>query len=136
MELVLLPAIQAAAEPDKLDRIKKLLEVAASVLTLIAVIVGATWTYVLFVRTRQRYPSANLTQQIEYRVLTEDHAWLRVTVTVQNVSKVLLSLVEATCWIQQVKPVGDDVLAAIEADKEPLDDEGLEYSWPLAEDLK
>jgi len=124
------------ASPDSLDHIKKLLEIAASSLTLVAVIVGAFWTYWLFIRTRQRYPSADLAHQVEHRGLTGDRVWVRVSVTVQNVSKVLLTLVEATCWIQQVKPADEEVLAKIAKCEEPLDEEGLEYRWPLAADVK
>jgi len=38
----------AAKEPDQLDQFKKLIEIIASCLTLIAIIVGAIWTYWLF----------------------------------------------------------------------------------------
>jgi hypothetical protein len=134
-ESILLLAGEPAL-PDSLDHIKKLLEIAASSLTLLAVIVGAFWTYWLFIRTRQRNPSANLAHQVEHRGLTDDRVWVRVSVTVQNVSKVLLTLVEATCWVQQVKPADEEILAEIAKAKEPLDEEGLEYKWPLAAGAK
>lgn len=128
--------LQDTTEPDRLDKIKKLIEIAASSLTLVAVVIGAVWTYWLFVRTRQRYPSANLTQKVDYRILAEGKLWLRVTVTLQNVSKVLLSLVYGKTWIQQVKPVDSDLLSKVKQDEEPLDEDGLEYLWPLAVNMK
>jgi hypothetical protein len=129
-------ADQAAKEPDQLDQFKKLIEIVASCLTLIAIIVGAIWTYWLFVRTRQKYPSVTLTQRIDYRVIASDKVWLRVTITLQNTSKVLLSLVNARSWVQQVIPVDEETLTKILKGEEPLDEEGLEYLWPLAVDQK
>lgn len=123
-------------QPDQLDQFKKLIEIVASCLTLIAIIAGAFWTYWLFVRTRQKYPSASLTQRINYRLIAEGKLWLRVTVTLQNTGKVLLSLVHATAWIQKVAPVDEDMLAEMIKGNEPVDEEGMEYSWLLAADEK
>lgn len=134
--LVQFLAEQAAKEPDQLDQFKKVIEIVASCLTLIAIIVGATWTYWLFVRTRQKYPSVTLTQRVDYRVIAKDKVWLRVAITLQNTSKVLLSLVNARSWVQQVIPVDGDMLAKILKGEEPLGEEGLEYLWPLAVDKK
>lgn len=134
--LVQFLAERGAKEPDQLDQFKKLIEIVASCLTLIAIIVGAIWTYWLFVRTRQKYPSVILTQRIDYRLIAEDKVWLRVAITLQNTSKVLLSLANARSWVQQVIPVDEDMLAKILKGEEPLDEEGLEYLWPLAVDKK
>jgi hypothetical protein len=129
-------AEQAAKEPDQLDEFKKVIELIASCLTLIAIVVGAIWTYWLFVRTRQKYPSVTLSQRIDYRAIAKDKVWLRVTITLQNTSKVLLSLVNGRTWVQQVIPVDEDILTKLLKGEEPLDDEGLEYLWPLAVEKK
>ncbi len=123
-------------QPDSLSKIKSITEITASVLTLLAVIVGGIWSYLLFVRTRQKYPSANISQSITYRNISSGKLWVRVSVTLQNTSKVLLSLVYGETWIQQVLPLDEDIHKIILKGDDPVKEKELEIEWPLLKDKK
>lgn len=128
-----------AAAPEygiSLSRMKETVEFLATVLTLLAIIFGGSWSYVLFIRTRQKYPSANISQGITYREITADKLWVRVTVTLQNTGKVLLSLVSGVSWIQQVAPLDAEISEKIKNVEDPVSQGGSEIIWPLVEERK
>jgi hypothetical protein len=119
-----------------LSRMKETVEFLATVLTLLAIIFGGSWSYVLFIRTRQKYPSANISQGITYREITDDKLWVRVTVTLQNTGKVLLSLVSGVSWIQQVAPLDAETSEKIKNVEDLVSQGGSEIIWPLVEERK
>jgi len=107
-----------------------------SLLTALALIVGGIWSYLLFIRTRQKYPSANISQEITFKRITRDKVWLRITATLQNTGKVLLSLVYAETWVQQVRPIDEEMQNKILDPQESADTEQTEIQWPLLNEAK
>jgi hypothetical protein len=131
------PAATPVATPKtRVAEMKELVEVVASGLTLLAIIVGGTWSYLLFIRTRQKYPSANISQDITYRRITADKVWVRVIVTLQNTGKVLLSLVSGLAWIQQVLPLDDELREKIENSEDLFGEKESYIRWTLCEETK
>ncbi len=126
----------SATPRSRFAEMKELIEVVASGLTLLAIVVGGTWSYLLFIRTRQKYPSANINQEITYRRITPDRIWIRVTVTLQNTGKVLLSLVSGLTWVQQVLPLDTEIREKIDKLEDPVLKHESQIRWPLAEPAK
>lgn len=120
-------------ERSSISQIKEYIETTASALTLFAVIIGGIWTYMLFVKTRQKYPSGNISQVIQHRTLSETMVWLRVTITIQNTGKVLLSLVRARTWVQQILPADEDIMEKVK-EYEQAGGDKIEIQWPALDD--
>ncbi len=98
----------------------EVLEGLAHLFTVVAIVVGGIWTYLLFVRTRQRYPRANLTHRITHRKVSDDHMLLRVGLTVVNQGEVLLTLGAGETWVQRMVPWPDELIARIEEGGDPI----------------
>jgi hypothetical protein len=121
-------------EPSTISDIKDIVEVFVSLSTFLALIVAGIWSYLLFIRTRQKYPSANISQEITYRRIARDKVWLRVTTTLQNTGNVLLSLVYGRTWIQQVRPLDEGIREKILHGQDPVQTKDTEIEWPLLSD--
>ncbi len=79
-----------------------------------AIVVGGIWTYPIFVKRRQRYPRANVTQQIGHYPLLNNKVLLRATVRICNEGEILLSLVSGFSRVQQMIPCEDDLCKVLE----------------------
>jgi hypothetical protein len=111
--------------------IRNLTDIIQAVLTSLAILVGGSWSYLLFVRRRQRYPRANLKHEITHRTIGDGFVLLRVTATVTNNGEVLLSLACAETRVQQVVPAPADLLGAAKKGKDPLAEGETEVEWPI-----
>ncbi len=96
-----------------------------------ALVVGGVWSYWLFVQNRQRYPRAGIVHRITHRHIGNDKLLLHVGVTVSNLGNVLLSLIALETRVQQVLPLPDDVLEAIDKGQDPVPEGKTEVAWPL-----
>jgi hypothetical protein len=119
--LVLILLAQADQETSALSSTKTLIEV-------IAIIVGALWTYVLFVKTRQRYPAANLSHQVVHKKLDANKVLLRVIVTIQNVGKILIKLEHIQTTVYTVLPLSTELSDIINTRQRDII-EGTEIDW-------
>lgn len=79
-------------------------EALQAVITALALIIGGLWTYLIFVRRRQRFPRATLQQAVSCRRVAPDYLLLSIDLTVANAGEVLLTLAEASIVVQQVLP--------------------------------
>jgi hypothetical protein len=98
--------------------------------TIIAIIVGGVWTYMLFIKRRQQYPRADITHKIINIPLTNGKTLLRVKTIISNPGEVLLTLASGETRVQQILPLSDDITADIAVGKDPVV-EGTEAGWPL-----
>src|SRR5205085_2161301 len=121
-----------APPPSPISSAKQVVELIASILTVIAVIIGAIWTYILFIKTRQRFPSANLSHQITHREIPGNKVLLRITVTIQNIGKVLLSFDLGETRVNQVLPMDSDILDKIQNGLDPVEEGQVKINWPEA----
>jgi hypothetical protein len=90
---------------------KDLAAIVQALVTAVAVVIAAVWTYNLHVLKRQSHPRAVLTQQMTHRTLTDGPNGVRLVhlrVDVSNPGEVLLYLVSGTAWIQRILPMAPD----------------------------
>lgn len=99
---------------------------AQALFTSIAIIVGAWWSWSLFIRRRERYPRAKVTHQAVYWPIAANHVLLRVVVDIANNSTVLLSPGEGKILIQQVRPLIAELHSAIVRGDDPVSSDAAE----------
>jgi len=114
-----------------LSNLKDITEIVRSFATVAAILVGGVWSYMLFVRTRQRYPRAKIKHEITHRVLSDDKALLHIAVNINNSGDVLLSVVSAQTRIQQVLPTPPEILDSVNQGLDPVQKGKTEIEWPL-----
>ena len=108
-----------------------IITLAKDFLTGVAIILGGIWTYILFIRTRQKFPRANIIHDIKHLSLPNDKTLLHIDIRLSNVGDVLLSLASGEVRVQQVLPLPDELANIIEKGEDPVKDEEREIEWPL-----
>jgi hypothetical protein len=134
-----------AASPTKersaLERSKDVASIVQSVATVIAIVVGGAWSYLLFIKERREYPHANLQQSATHAQLGPNANLLRVGVAITNAGTTRMDLKSAIIKIQQVLPLTDCVdpkicaKAEIEAAKPGVPRSAARFSWPTLSQL-
>lgn len=107
-----------------------------SLLAMSAIVVGGFWTYRLFVQRRQRYPRANITQQIAHYPLANNKVLLRATVRICNEGEILLSLLSGFSRVQQMIPCADELCEDLEKRDDKDGQCEPEAEWPLLRERK
>lgn len=87
-----------------LSDIAVVLNIIQSTVTVVAVIIGGVWSYMLFVSRRQKYPSAKVEHQVTYRPVVPGKLILSIDVTITNQGDVLLSLLSWEVKAKQMLP--------------------------------
>jgi hypothetical protein len=116
--------------------LKDWVDVAQSVVTIVAVIVGGIWTYDVFIKERRDYPHANIEHQITHLALSDKQNLLRVGLDLTNAGSSLMKIDHSLIRIQQILPAAscsNDPCATSQL-KEAL--AGIErkedrFAWPL-----
>ena len=114
-----------------LAALKDFIGALGALLTIVAIIVGGIWSYLLFIRTRQHYPRANLIHHIVHKSITKDKTLLHVAATISNAGDILLQLASGETRVQQVTPSPPDILKVIRQDQDPVARGQTEIEWPL-----
>ena len=125
---LLIPTI-TPARMISLSQLETVVNIGGSCATTLALFVGALWTYLLFVRKRQKYPRARLRHRITHRDVGLGKVLLHVDVVVSNTGDVLVSLVESVTRVQQLLPLPDRVSEKILAGKDPVKSGESEVQW-------
>ena len=99
--------------------------------TLVALAVGALWSYWLFVQKRQKYPRASIEHQITHRHIAHDKVLLHVEVVVSNTGNVLIELVESATVVSQVLPLPTEVREKVVAMQDPVEEPKTDIDWPI-----
>jgi hypothetical protein len=111
-----------------IEQWKSVLGLAESFAKIAALIVGGSWTYLLFIKKRTAFPRAEVVHTCAAYPIDGQRSVLRVTLTVKNKSDVLLQIISGRVLVQQIAPFAD---AAAEL---PMGFAGqgdtFEYSWP------
>ena len=95
------------------------------------IIVGGFWTWMLFIKKREKFPRAKITHAIVHRSLPEGRRLLHLDVKISNTGEVLLTIVSGKAWVQQVLPPPRRLVAAIDHREDPVGAGETEYRWPL-----
>lgn len=98
---------------DRLERWQSRLDIAKSVVTIVAVMVGAIWWYVEFDAFRPTKPRLNIDHTVTSKRLAGDQTWLHVQINVENVGDKRVVISEGFTRIQQVLPVPRPLAGAI-----------------------
>ncbi len=117
---------------SNLTQYTQVTQIIEGLLTAAAIILGGIWSYMLFVRTRQRYPRANLKHRITHRLLGNKKQLLVLDIVIENTGDVLLSLASAVVRIQQVLPIHASLEDSIHTGEPvPEKENEKEFPWPL-----
>lgn len=100
-----------------------------SIVTAIGIIVGGYWSYMLFVKQRQKYPRAVITHKIIHKSISDGKVLLNVCATISNIGGVLLSLDHIQTRVQQIRPLHPDILEKIQQGV-PTEKDESEIHWP------
>ena len=96
----------------------------------VALFVAGVWTYLLFVRQRQRFPRATVVQTGMIRDLDDSRRLLTVTVALSNIGQRLLQIDYVTIVVQQLAPLSATALRDALASHDPLNAAGRrEILW-------
>jgi len=69
---------------EKVELAQAIIATAASIATVVAVIVGGWWTYSLFIKEREEYPHANIELKLSHVALSERVNLLRIAIELSN----------------------------------------------------
>jgi hypothetical protein len=104
---------------------------AESITTIIALVIGAWWTYLIFIRKREKYPRVQTTHSLLVLGELAGRDLVRVSVKLENVGDVLLSLAKGLVRVQIVRPVPSIWQAQVENGATLQRTEEYEFQWPL-----
>lgn len=116
---------------QSLSRVRDIAEIIQAAAAVSALVIGGVWTYLLFVRQRQRFPRAEVEHEIAWSPLTNDQALVHVSVEVKNVGNSLIRLTDGYVQIQQVRPLESALESRIVSGIDPVEDGCAEIEWPL-----
>ena len=93
-----------------INQIETLVNIAKEIATILALIIGGVWSYMLFIRKRQIYPRAKIEHQIQSQLVEEKKLLLSIDVFISNNSDVLLSLESWKLDVKQMLPPQGELL--------------------------
>jgi len=125
------PGTPIEKQPTTLSKTKDVADIVHSFFTIAGIVVGGYWTWMLFVKKRQKYPRAKVTHAIAHKPLAHGQRLLHVATSVSNPGEVLLCLVSGFTRVQQVLPVPHEFAEAVRKGEDPVKVGETEYAWPL-----
>jgi len=111
--------------------LKDTVDIIKEFFTTLAIIVGGIWSYMLFVKKRQKFPRANISHQISHIPISNNKILLSIRTTISNTGDVLLSLESGINRVQQILPLSGEMLDSINKGKDPVPSGKTEIDWPL-----
>lgn len=118
-------------EEMDISKIEYIADIILVAVTVIAIIIGGTWSYWLFVKNRQKFPRASIAHRITHRHIADGKLLLHVNVIISNTGDVLLSLIHLETRIQQLLPLPAGILDSINKGQNPVPEGETEVAWPL-----
>lgn len=118
---MLLDAIIAAADTSKHVSAKDSAAIVESYAKTLALAAAGLWTYLLFVRQRQRYPRASIKESGVVRKLDKDRHLLTVGVQLTNIGQRLIEIDYVTVVVQQLAPLSSTAITRALGKHDPKD---------------
>lgn len=119
---------QNASTPAWLERWKDYADATSSTITVIGLVIAGVWTYMRFVRKRQRFPRANVAHRIaDWPVVAQ--RLLRLVVRVENLGEVIVRVRTIRAAVMQVLPTPPNVAEAISEGRDPVARGSSEILW-------
>lgn len=103
-----------------MDTLKDIASITQSLTTILAIFVSGFWGYWLFIKNRQQYPRVKLSHSIFNISLEGGKTLVHLTVIIQNIGDILLSLRGVETRIHQVIPLPEPVTASVSIDINPV----------------
>jgi hypothetical protein len=121
-----------------LDHAKTWSDILQNVATIVALIVGAIWTYRLYVKERTRYPRVQIAHTAKALALNRRFTLLTVTVTIKNIGSVLLTIDRALGNVYDVGAKGANLAGDVDESlsKDIRDPDGLRIKFPRIKTLE
>jgi hypothetical protein len=113
-----------------LSKVKDIADIANSLATIIALIIGGIWSYILFVRKRQKFSSADLTHQIKHMHIGNGKILLHVSISVINKGSTLLTLASGVTKIKQLLPLPIELQNRLVEGNNLVEEGNSEVIWP------
>lgn len=101
-----------------------------AIATTMAIFAAGVWSYMLFVRQRQRFPRAEVSHHVWCADLPYGRKLLRIRVRVENIGSVLVRLVDGFIQVQQIYPIPAQIVRDIAQRVDPVPDGCFEADWP------
>lgn len=98
---------------------------------ILALGIGGAWTYLLFVRGRQKFPRAKLEHTVTTTPLDAVNVLLHVAIGVENPGNILLSFRAAEVRVCQVRPVPETIQSALDDGLDPVTNDRTDIPWPI-----
>jgi len=107
-----------------------------SYITILAIILGGYWTYMLFIKKRQKYPRADMLHDIKHVPLSDKKTLLTLNVKIINIGDVMISIESGEVRVQQVLPVPEEILEEIQKGEDPVKENEREIFWSIINERK
>lgn len=117
-----------------LTNFESLINIVESIAVIVAIIIGGLWALKLFFTKREKYPKANLSNEITHLAIDNEKILLRVIVKLENQGDVLIILSSICIRILQINPWPHEFIAKIKKGEEVIAKDETEYSWPYIEE--
>jgi hypothetical protein len=111
---------------------KEITGIVSSMVTVVAVVAGAIYSWWKWGREKPQAPRGNLAHSIFLGPLDSDRFVLHVMLEIQNKGNVPLHLKSGWTEIRKISPVDSDVEAVLTR-KNPFAGDGTQIDWPAAE---
>ena len=105
-------------------------ETIQSYVTIIAIFIGAVWTYRLFLENRQQAPHLNISHAVVSKHLSNSVVWVHLTVSLENPGDNLVSLRKGDIRLQQILPLHASLLGPLAAGGDLVEKPEDLISWP------
>lgn len=93
-----------------IEGLEKIFGILDNVFTIVGIIVGALWTYNLFVKNRQIYPRADIEHHVSIsHIPNKEYSILTILVNFKNSGQVLLKVKSYVIEIQELFPFDDNI---------------------------
>jgi len=124
------PPIGGASETDIWDILDVLSGFVSALFEIAAITIGGIWTYMLFIKKRQKHPHAEIEHHITDILIADGKVLVHVSVTLSNTSSVLIQLVSSKVWVQKVRPLSYVLEDPLNKEASLVENGETEIKWP------
>lgn len=115
---------------------KDILDMAESVVMILAIILGGIWAYWNFEIRRQKHPRAKISYIIKHLPISDNKVLLHVKVHIENIGEILLEMESGFTRVYRILPISNDDMLLIETDEMKRCEKGKEIEWPEIDEIK
>ena len=114
-----------------LPEFKILFDMLESFFTIVGIILAGFWTYVKFIKKREKYPRASINHRIVEKELPNNKKLIHLFVEIENISDVLLRLVSYDVRISQVLPLSNELSNKLSGEENLFCEDDTELPWSI-----